>query len=54
MNAYETLNPDFGDMNIEEQIECGCCDWCVEDASGHQYFGHSAHSAIMNATAAQS
>jgi len=39
---YEVRNPSFSDMNLEQQIEAGVNDWCVEGASGHQYFGQSA------------
>jgi hypothetical protein len=45
MKAYEVLNPDFPDMTLEQQIEAGCCDWCVESKSGHQYFGKTAYAA---------
>ena len=49
MKAFEIINPDFADMNLEQQIDSGCCDWCVEDHSGHQYFGHTAAAARKNA-----
>ena len=49
MNAYEVLNPDFAGMNIEEQIDAGCNDWCVEGPSGHRYYGHTARAAERNA-----
>ena len=47
--AYEIHNPDFNDMTLDQQIEAGCCDWCVEGISGHKYYGHSARAAMQNA-----
>jgi len=47
--AYEVHNPSFNDMTLEEQIEHGINDWCVEGHSGHQYFGHTARAAQQNA-----
>jgi phage portal protein BeeE len=47
--AYEIHNPDFCDMTLEQQIEAGCCDWCVEGFSGHKYYGHSPVAAHQNA-----
>jgi len=47
--AYEIHNPDFNDMTLEQQIEAGCCDWCVEGFSGHLYYGHTARAAEQNA-----
>ena len=47
--AFEIHNPDFQDMTLEEQIEAGCCDWCVEGHSGHLYYGHSPRAAQQNA-----
>jgi hypothetical protein len=47
--AYEIHNPDFNDMNLEQQIAAGCCDWCVEGFSGHLYYGHTARAAEQNA-----
>jgi hypothetical protein len=44
--AYEIHNPDFNDMSLDEQIAAGCCDWCVESRSGHQYFGRTAVEAV--------
>jgi hypothetical protein len=49
MKAYEIHNPDFNDMNLEQQIAAGCCDWCVEGFSGHLYYGHTARAAEQNA-----
>ena len=49
MKAYEIHNPDFNDMNLEQQMEAGCCDWCVEGYSGHKYYGHTARAAMQNA-----
>lgn len=40
-SAYEYLCPSFSDMNIEQQIEFGICDWCAEGINGHLYFGQS-------------
>lgn len=39
--AYEVLNPSFGDLNIEKQIEYGINDWCAEGKEGHPYFGRT-------------
>ncbi len=39
--AYEVLNPSFGDLNIEQQIEYGINDWCAEGKDGHPYFGRT-------------
>jgi hypothetical protein len=47
--AFEVHNPDFNDMTLEQQIEAGCCDWCVEGKSGHRYYGHTARAAMQNA-----
>jgi hypothetical protein len=47
--AYEIHNPDFNDMTLDQQIEAGCCDWCVEGISGHKYYGHSPRAAQQNA-----
>lgn len=47
--AYEVHNPDFNDMNLQQQIEAGCCDWCVEGTSGHRYYGQSPRAAEQNA-----
>jgi hypothetical protein len=47
--AYEIHNPDFVDMDLQQQIAAGCCDWCVEGISGHKYYGHSARAAMQNA-----
>ncbi len=44
--AYEIHNPDFNDMSLNEQIAAGCCDWCVEGRSGHEYFGRTAVEAV--------
>ena len=49
--AYEVLNPDCNNMNLDQQIEAGCNDWCVDGDSGHQYFGHTARAARQNAAA---
>jgi hypothetical protein len=49
MKAYEIQNPDFNDMTLQQQIEAGCCDWCVEGFSGHLYYGHTARAAEQNA-----
>jgi hypothetical protein len=49
MKAFEVHNPDFSDMNLMEQIEAGCNDWCVEGHSGHRYYGHSARAAMQDA-----
>jgi len=46
MKAYEVHNPSFNDMTLEQQIEAGCNDWCVEGHSGHQYFGRTAEEAL--------
>ena len=47
--AYEIHNPDFSDMTLQQQIEHGINDWCVEGLSGHKYYGHSARAAMQNA-----
>ena len=47
--AFEVHNLDFNDMTLEQQIEAGCCDWCVEGKSGHRYYGHTARAAMQNA-----
>jgi len=39
--AYEIHNPSFNDMNLEQQINAGCNDWCVSGEDGHPYFGRS-------------
>jgi len=44
--AYEIHNPDFSDMSLDEQIAAGCCDWCVEGRSGHEFFGRTAVEAV--------
>jgi len=33
-------------MTLEEQIEVGINDWCVEGRSGHLYFGRTAKEAV--------
>jgi hypothetical protein len=50
MKAYEIHNPSFNDMTLEQQIEVGINDWCVEGRSGHQYFGRTAAEAEQIAT----
>ena len=50
MKAYEIHNPSFNDMTLEQQIEAGINDWCVEGRSGHQYFGRTAAEAKQIAT----
>lgn len=51
MKAYEVHNPSFNDMSLEQQIEAGCCDWCVDGIRGHKYYGESADAAKKNAAA---
>jgi len=51
MKAYEVHNPSFNDMTLEQQIEAGCNDWCVEGFSGHKYYGRTAAEALAVATA---
>jgi hypothetical protein len=46
MKAYEVHNPSFNDMTLEQQIEAGCNDWCVEGHSGHKYYGQTAKEAL--------
>ena len=46
MNAYEVHCPSFNDMTLEEQIEAGINDWCVEGHSGQIYFGRTAEEAV--------
>jgi len=46
MKVYEVHNPSFNDMTLEQQIEAGCNDWCVEGRSGRQYFGRTAEEAL--------
>ena len=38
---YEILNPSFGDMSLDQQIEAGINDWCAEGKDGHPYFGQT-------------
>ncbi len=41
--AYEVHNPSFNDMNLDQQIDAGCNDWCAESPlDSHQYFGRTA------------
>ncbi len=47
--AYEIHNPSFNDMTLQQQINAGINDWCVEGFSGHKYYGHSAAAAQQNA-----
>lgn len=44
--VYEVVNPSFGDMNIEQQIDAGINDWLCRDAEGHEFFGQSKSAAI--------
>jgi hypothetical protein len=44
---YEVLNPSFGDLNIEQQIEYGINDWCAEGRNGHPYYGRTAEEAEL-------
>lgn len=39
--AFEIRNPSFSDLNLEQQIEFGINDWCVERRDGHQFFGRT-------------
>lgn len=39
--AYETRNPSFSDMTLEQQIEHGINDWCAEGSNDHPYFGQT-------------
>ena len=39
--VYEVVNPSFGDMNIEQQIDAGINDWLCRDAEGREFFGQS-------------
>ncbi len=41
MEIHEILNPSFGDMNIEQQIEAGINDWVARDREGREFFGRS-------------
>lgn len=49
--AYEIHNPSFNDMTLEQQIDAGICDWCAEDADGHQFVGETKDKAEANRTA---
>jgi hypothetical protein len=44
--AYETHNPSFADMTLEQQIDVGINDWALEGRSGHLYFGRTAAEAM--------
>jgi len=46
--AYEVLNPSFSDMNLDQQIEAGCNDWCAIGVLGHEYFGETKAKAEAN------
>ena len=50
MRAYEIHNPSFNDLSLEQQIEYGINDWCVEGLSGHRYFGRTADEAVKIAS----
>lgn len=39
--AYPVRNPDLEDMTLTEQIKHGFNDWCAEDDSGREFFGHT-------------
>jgi hypothetical protein len=39
--AYEVQNPSFADLNLEQQIQFGINDWCIERRDGHQFFGRT-------------
>ncbi len=45
MTAYEIHSPSFNDMTLEEQIEVGINDWCVEGNEGRVFFGRTAEEA---------
>jgi hypothetical protein len=46
--AFECHNPSFNDMNLGQQIEAGCNDWCAEGPDNHPYFGETKAKAEAN------
>ena len=47
--VYEVANPSFRDINLEQQIEFGICDWVVRFANGREIFGETKQKALRNA-----
>lgn len=39
--AYEVLSQSFKDLNLEQQIKFGICNWCAEGKDGRPYFGRT-------------
>jgi hypothetical protein len=47
MDIYETINPSFNDMTLEQQIEHGINDWAIETQAGQVYFAQTATDARL-------
>ena len=47
MDIYETINPPFSDMTLEQQIEHGINDWAIETRAGQVYFAQTATDARL-------
>ena len=47
--VYEIPNTFTHDFSLEKQIELGICDWRMDCANGHTYFGHTRAEAVENA-----
>jgi len=45
MKAYEIHSPSFNDMTLDEQIEVGINNWCVDGNEGRVFFGRTADEA---------
>jgi len=46
LETYETLDPSFGDLSLETQIEYKINLWVCVGETGHKYFGGTKEEAI--------
>lgn len=49
VEVYEVVNPSLSDLNLEQQIEYGVCDWIARLNDGREIVGETREKATANA-----